>query len=1101
MQVVGANPVAQAVGLDPQPGVSNYLLRNDPSQWITNVAHYGRIEYQDLYPGINLVYYGNSQTQLEYDFDIVSGASPAAIQLSFQGAQGMMVDSQGNLVLHTAGGDVVEKAPVAYQVTEGERRPVSVQYELEANGQVGFAVGAYDLRQPLLIDPVLSYSTYLGGSGTDTGYGIAVDSAGDAYVTGYTSSTNFPTTAGAFQTTYASAPELFVTKLNASGTALVYSTYLGPADASGIAVNSAGDAYITGSTPSSSFPTTPGACQTSPDWSGSSPGDTNGFVTELNASGSGLVYSTYLGGSGTFGVGGSFDFSGDGASGIALNSAGDAYVTGWTYSTNFPTTAGAFQTTLAGTENTFVTELNASGSALVYSTYLGGNSTDRANGIAVDTAGNAYVSGNTKSSNFPTTAGAFQTMVSGTQNAFLTKLNSAGSALAYSTYLGGSSSDNASGIAVDSADNAYVTGLTTSTNFPITAGTFQTTFSGYSDAFVTKLNSAGSALVYSTYLGGNGSVDGVNGLLGGIALDSSDDAYITGATSSTNFPTTPGAFQTTGGGSVSNAFVTEVNPSGTSLVYSTYLGGSGGDTGTGIAVDNAGNVYLTGQTGSNLPTTAGALQTTLGGGQDAFVAKLAAGLVLRPTTLPAATVAVGYSQTLSAYGGTAPYTFAVTSGSLPAGLSLSSGGVLSGTPTAAGSSSFTVTATDSTGLTGSQAYTFMAYPASFSVSGFPSPSTAGVAGSVTVKALDANGNVVTSYTGTVAFTSSDAHAVLPANYTFTTTDQGVHTLTVTLKTAGTESVTATDTANSSVTGSETGITVNPAAAALLSFSNVPSSTTAGRAFTLTLTAKDAYGNTATGYRGTVKFTSSDAKAVLAANYTFTSSDAGVHNFTVTLETAGAQSVTATDTVTSSITGTASGIVVNPAAAASLSITGLPSTVKSGTAYSFTVTALDAYGNTATGYRGTVKFTTSDKKARVPANYTFTAADNGVHTFTNGVMFKTTGNQTLTATDTVTGTINGTVKVIVSSSPTFVVLGSFLVPEAVTDASGNLPSPTTAPASGQANDVSAVSRPLTPADAVSSVPVAVLDAHFAAAWGSEPGASGNLDLLEDPWWIL
>jgi hypothetical protein len=827
-----------------------------------------------------------------------------------------------------------------------------------------------------------------------------VDSAGDAYVTGYTSSTNFPTTAGAFQTTYNGPPDSFVTKLNASGTALVYSTYLGLAGPAGIAVDSAGHAYLTGGISSSNFPTTPGAFQTT--YQGSPLGGENAFVMELNPAGSGLVYSTYLGGS-----------AADVGKGIVLDSAGDAYVTGKATSANFPTTAGAFQTTYIGgpAGEPFVTELNPSGSALVYSTYLGGSGGDQANAIAVDGAGDAYVTGLTKSSYFPTTAGAFQTTYagsSGSANAFVTELNATGTALVYSSYLGGGGGDAATGIAVDSAHSAYVTGHTSSTNFPTTAGAFQTTLSGYGDAFVTKLNAAGSALVYSTYLGGNGAVDGFFGDNSGIALDSGGDAYVAGGTSSTNWPTTPGAFQTTGGGPVFNAFVTEVNPSGTGLVYSTYLGGSGGDQAYAIAVDSADNIDVTGATKStNFPTTAGAFQTTLSGSEDAFVARIAAGLVLTPSTLPPATVGASYSQALTASGGTAPYTYALTAGALPAGLSLSSGGALSGTPTTAGSSSFTVTATDSTGLTGSEAYTLtVGQPAAaLSVSGFPSPTTAGVASTLTVTALNADGTTDTGYIGTVHFTSSDPQAVPPANYTFTAADQGVHTFTATLKTAGSQSLAATDTATGSVTGSEPGITVTPAAAAALVFSSVPGSTTAGTAFSLTVTAEDAYGNVTTGYTGTVHFTSSDARAVLPANYTFTTGDAGKHTFSVTLKTAGSQSITATDTATGSITGKASGIVVNPAAASKFLLSALAS-VTHGVGFSVTLTVEDAYGNVVTGYNGTVHFSSSDATASLPANYTFTAADAGVHTFTSLVLRKK-GKQTLTVTDTLNSALTAT----------------------------------------------------------------------------------------------
>ena len=319
-----------------------------------------------------------------------------------------------------------------------------------------------------------------------------------------------------------------------------------------------------------------------------------------------LFYSTYLGGSST-----------DRGAGIAVDAAGNAYVTGITDSADFPTTMGAFQTAVSGTGDFFVTKLNPTGTALVYSTYLGGSGSDSSPGIAVDAQGNAYVAGFTGGTDFPTTEGAFQTAITGSNDVFVTKLNPDGSALVYSTLLGGSRADVAFGLAVDAAGNAYVAGWTESTNFPTTAGAFQTSFGGNRDAFVTKLNLTGSARVYSTYLGGSTLDQGR-----AIAVDAQGSAYVTGFTGSTDFPTTPGAFQTTPG---PGAFVTKVNPSGTGLVYSTYLGGHFLDTGIAIAVDAlpSPNAYVTGSSGSgNFPTTAGAFQTTASGGSDAFVAKI-----------------------------------------------------------------------------------------------------------------------------------------------------------------------------------------------------------------------------------------------------------------------------------------------------------------------------------------------------------------------------------------------------------------------------------------------------------------------------------------------
>jgi hypothetical protein len=622
MKLVGGNATAKIAPTGELPGKSNYLSGNDPKQWRTNLSNYTKVEYRDVYPGVDLVYYGN-QRQLEHDFVIAPGADPKAIRLAFQGTRKISLNSAGDLVLDTNEGEVQLKQLRVYQKVNGEEQKIAARYVLKGKRRVAFEVAEYDRRQPLVIDPVLSYSTYLGGSGDESSSGIALDASGDAYVAGVTSDTNFPTTSGAFQTTYGGGPlNVFVTKLNPTGSALIYSTYLGGNSndiGRGIAVDASGNAYVTGSTQSANFPTTLGAFQTV--FNG---GPNDAFVTELNPTGSALVYSTYLGGN----SGGNSDNQGRG---IAVDASGNAYVTGITQSTNFPTTPGAFQTTYGGSsgDNAIVTKLNPTGSALVYSTYLGGSGNgssdgDIGAGIAVDASGNAYVTGATNSTDFPTTPGAFQTTYSaGREDAFVTKLNSTGSALVYSTYLGGSgdvypAGQGGSGIALDASGNAYVVGTTASTNFPTTTGAYQTTYGGgLQDCFVTKLNSTGSALVYSTYLGGN-SNEGSSG----IAVDASGNAYVTGGTQSTNFPTTPAAFQTTSGGGIQDAFVTKLNSTGSALVYSTYLGGNSDDAGSGIALDASANAYVTGSTNStNFPTTPGAFQTTSGGGYDVFVAK------------------------------------------------------------------------------------------------------------------------------------------------------------------------------------------------------------------------------------------------------------------------------------------------------------------------------------------------------------------------------------------------------------------------------------------------------------------------------------------------
>jgi len=610
MSLVGAARKPVVTGVDELPGKVNYFVDKDPAKWRTNVPTYAKVHYSEVYPGVDLVYYGN-QRQLEYDFVVAPGADPKKIVLSFKGADKLEIDAQGDLVLQAAGAAIRQHRPTIYQETDGVRREIAGSYVRKGANRVGFKVAAYDRSRPLIIDPlVLSYSTLLGANGSEGGSGIAVDSNGNAYVVGSTWGTDFPTTVGAFQTTKPSCtlPTPFVTKFNPTGSALVYSTYLGGCNDSGaaIAVDAAGNAYVTG-TARSAFPTTPGAFNTYN--SGGS-----AFVTKLDPTGSGLVYSTFLGGS--------FD---DFGTGIAIDSTGSAYVTGWTASIDFPTTPGAFQPVYGGGggEAAFVTKLNPDGSGLVYSTYLTGgegSGHDHGSGIALDVDGNAYVAGVSnpfpgRPTTFPTTAGAFQpTFGGGSEDVFVAKLDVTGSALIYATYLGGSEDDEVFNIAVDAAGNAYVSGRTLSTDFPTTAGAFQTTHGGnYTDAFVTKLNPAGSALVYSTYLGGNGS----NEFAFGIAVDSEGNAFVSGATDSTNFPTTAGAFQTTLGGAT-DAFVTKLNPTGSALVYSTYLGGSGGDGGARIAVDSAGNAYVTGSASTNFPTTPGAFQTTHGGGSDRF---------------------------------------------------------------------------------------------------------------------------------------------------------------------------------------------------------------------------------------------------------------------------------------------------------------------------------------------------------------------------------------------------------------------------------------------------------------------------------------------------
>jgi hypothetical protein len=604
IRLEGGNRLCRMEGQGKLASMSNYFVGPDPEKWRKGVAQYAQVKMEEVYPGIDMVYYGD-QGRLEYDFVVKPGADPQKIRLRVSGTNEIRIESNGYLTLRTKHGNLDFHAPVLYQGDGNRKTIIRGCFEKCGKYEVGFAVKGYDASKPLVIDPPLVYSTYLGGTNLEQANGIAVDGSGFAYVTGYTESLDFPTTGGAYQTAFdGTTNDTFVTKVNQAGTALVYSTYLGGSGndcGNSIAVDGAGEAYVTGWT-HGSFPTTPGAYQTVYG------GGQDAFITKLNASGSALVYSTYLGGAGL-----------DIGYGIALDGAGNAYVTGIT-SGSFPTTPGAYQTVYGGLGDAFITKMNAAGSALIYSTYLGGSGAETNTSLAVDGSGNVYVTGSTTGF-FPTTAGAYQTVVGATGSLFITKLNIAGTALVYSTYLGGSSMiftsfDN--GIAVDGAGNAYVTG-TVFGIFPTTPGAFQTFFGGGTDdVFVTKLNSSGGALAYSTYLGGS-DFD----IAAGIAVDGAGNCFVTGWTRSFNFPTTAGAFQPTPPGGADDGFVTELNDAGNALVYSTYFGGNSSDRVLGIALDNMGSFYVTGATNStNFPTTAGAPQTMFDGGiTDAFVAK------------------------------------------------------------------------------------------------------------------------------------------------------------------------------------------------------------------------------------------------------------------------------------------------------------------------------------------------------------------------------------------------------------------------------------------------------------------------------------------------
>jgi len=604
MKLVGGE-APQASGLEQLPGVSNYFIGQEPKKWRTGVPHYGRIQYRGVYPGIDMIAYGKGR-QLEYDLVVAPGANPRQIELAWEGVERLDVNADGDLVLATRLGEIVEKRPRVYQEIAGRRVEVAASYLLRPQKRVAFELARYDHRSPLVIDPVLLvYSTYLGGTNEDGASSIAIDSQGAAYAAGFTSSTNFPTQ-GAYQSTLMGSQAAFVTKLSPAGNALVYSTYLsgnGSDSVQEIAVDSAFSAYVTGATTSTNFPTQAA-------YQGTLSGKQAAFVTKLSPAGNALIYSTYLSGSGE-----------DQGDCITADAAGYAYASGYTTSANFPTTQAAYQSTLKGSQAGFVARFGPAGT-LVYSTYLSGSGQEDALVIATDGTGYAYVSGWTTSPDFPTHL-PYQSTLKGGEDLFVAKVAPAGNTLAYSTFLGGNRDEEAWALAVDGSGAAYITGFTYSTDYP-TRSPYQAVNkggpSGYAaDAMVSKLSPSGDALVYSTYLGGNGYDVGI-----GIGVDAAGAIYIAGETASTDFPV-QSAYQAVNHGGL-DAFVTKLLSASNVLVYSTYLGGSGDDSANYLAIDAIGAAYTAGWTTStNFPTSSPYQSTSRGGpifGQDGFVTKL-----------------------------------------------------------------------------------------------------------------------------------------------------------------------------------------------------------------------------------------------------------------------------------------------------------------------------------------------------------------------------------------------------------------------------------------------------------------------------------------------
>ena len=659
---MNAGPTVSLEGQGETGAKANYFSGNDSSQWVREARMFRRIVYRNIYPSIDLVVSGG-RGRIKHEYRIQAGGDAGSIRLAYEGQDTLLINDRGQLEVRGQTGGLLEDTPFCYQTIGGQTVPVEAHYQILPNGAVTFAVGEHRRDRELVIDPEILYSSFLGGGSSDCGYGIAADGSGNVYVAGTTATSNFPVTGGSYDTSFNGNTDVFVAKFNYSGTSLLYSTFIGGGSADcgyGITVDGSGNAYITGRTESSNFPTTAGA------YDGSANGGSDAFAVKLNAAGSALVYSTYLGGSNQ-----------DYGYAIALDSAGSVFIAGKTASANYPTTAGAYDTSHSGSNHdAFVTKLNATGTDLQYSTYLGGIQDDCGNGIALDGSGNAHVTGYTESSDFPTTPHAYDTSKSLYRDVFVTKFNAPGSSLLYSTFLGGSADDSGHAISVDGSGCACITGSTASSNFPATSGSYDTSHNGNTDAFAARLNASGSGLVYSTFLGGgfDDSAAGIaadgtgsacligftasanfpttsdaydksaNGMtdvfitklnatgtvlvystyLGGgsddfgnaVSADESGNAFLTGNTKSSDFPVTPGAYDTTFN-KVEDAFVVRLSEILPALPVSKHaIGDFDGDGVNEIAVDFGAAGISVWDSGSWSPLTSNNPESLIAGNFD-----------------------------------------------------------------------------------------------------------------------------------------------------------------------------------------------------------------------------------------------------------------------------------------------------------------------------------------------------------------------------------------------------------------------------------------------------------------------------------------------------
>ncbi len=589
-RLVDARPSAEMAGSSLLPGRSFYYRGKDAAKWITDLPNFAQIKVSGAYPGIDVIYYGN-QNKLEYDYVVSPGADPSKIQMAVEGVSHLRITKTGDLALVTPAGEIIEQKPTAYQTLGGVRKIVQAKFHVSGRNHVSFDLGEYDRSAQLTIDPVLIYSSFLGGTDDDYGNSVAADLSGNMYMAGTTYST---------QTGDA---DVLARKFSADGTTALYTADFGGSGddfGNGIAIDANGYAYIGGRTNSGDFPTANA-------FQNQNYGANNAFVVGLDPAGK-VTFSTYLGGS-----------NDDRGYGVAVDTQGSVYLTGYTTSNDFPTNTGAFQRTRQGGTDAFVAKFGPDGTA-VYSTFLGGGSDDAAYGIAVDNNGNAYVTGETFSNSFPQANAPYQHSRHGGQEGFVTELNNDGSGLIFSTFIGGAGDDVGNGIALDPSGNIYVVGTTTSdSDFSIPNRSFNTGYNGgASDIFVAKYTTSGQSLAWTTFLGSHGTDDG-----SAIAVDSRGNVYVAGDTDSDQYPVTRDAFQSSRGGGF-DAVLSVLDTNGQNLTYSTFYGGRGDDSASSVAVDPFNQVYLTGSTASgDLFVNSGAYQNSPGGGNsDAFLAKL-----------------------------------------------------------------------------------------------------------------------------------------------------------------------------------------------------------------------------------------------------------------------------------------------------------------------------------------------------------------------------------------------------------------------------------------------------------------------------------------------